>query len=84
VPWPVAFTRFAGDTKSGLVRIWQAEVSDRSGTPGEILEANKGKLVVGCGAYSLRILQLQLEGGRRISAEQFLAGHKMEPGKRLE
>jgi methionyl-tRNA formyltransferase len=83
VPWPVAFTHFAGDTKSGLVRIWQAEVSDLKGTPGEILEA-KGKLVVGCGTHSLRILQLQLEGGRRMSAEQFLAGHKMEPGKRLE
>lgn len=84
VPWPVAFTHFAGDTKSGLVRIWQAEVSDRTGTPGEILEASKQKLVVGCGTQALRILQLQLEGGRRLTAEQFLAGHKMEPGKRLE
>jgi len=84
VPWPVAFAHFAGDTKSSLVRIWQAEVSDRAGPPGEILEASKGELVVGCGADSLRILQLQLEGGRRMSAEQFLAGHKMEPGKRLQ
>jgi methionyl-tRNA formyltransferase len=84
VPWPGAFTHLADGPKALLIKIWQAEKTERSGEPGEILEASKGRLVVGCGDQALRILQLQLEGGRRITAEQFLAGHKVEPGKRLK
>jgi methionyl-tRNA formyltransferase len=38
---------------------------------------------VACGEHALRILELQLEGGRRLSAQQFLAGHSLQPGDRL-
>jgi methionyl-tRNA formyltransferase len=38
---------------------------------------------VGCGRDALRILELQREGGRRLRAQEFLAGHKLTPGRRL-
>jgi methionyl-tRNA formyltransferase len=39
---------------------------------------------VACGEHALRILELQLEGGKRLAAQQFLAGHELKPGERFE
>jgi methionyl-tRNA formyltransferase len=66
-----------------LLKIWQAEVAPQSGSPGEILLADKNGIVVGCGSGSLRILILQREGGRQLTAQEFLAGHPLEAGQRL-
>jgi methionyl-tRNA formyltransferase len=38
---------------------------------------------VACGADALRIEQLQLEGGRKMTAPEFLAGHDLKPGVRI-
>ena len=52
--------------------------------PGGILSADKTGIVVGCGQNALRILELQREGGRRMSAAEFLAGHPLKTGEKLE
>jgi methionyl-tRNA formyltransferase len=39
--------------------------------------------VVGCGVNALRILVLQREGGRRMSAQEFLAGHQLQAGQKI-
>jgi methionyl-tRNA formyltransferase len=83
VPWPGAFSYLPGQPQPHLLKIWQAEVVDRSGPPGEILQADKAGLVVGCGRAALRILTLQREGGRRLPAHEFLAGHPLHPGQKL-
>jgi len=83
VPWPGAFTYLPSQPHPHLLKLWQAEVVDRSGTPGEVLQADKAGIVVGCGCEALRILILQREGGRRLQAHEFLAGHPMLPGQRL-
>jgi len=54
-----------------LLKIWKAEIVERSGRAGEILSADKTGIVVGCGEYALRVLELQREGGRRMSAAEF-------------
>jgi methionyl-tRNA formyltransferase len=84
VPWPGAFTFLSAQPRPHRLKIWQAEVADRSGPAGEILQADKAGLVVGCGSQALRILLLQREGGRRLTPEQFLAGHPLQPGQRLD
>ncbi len=83
VPWPGAFSYSPGQPQPHLLKIWQAEVVERSGPAGEVLQADKAGIVVGCGREALRILILQREGGRRLSAQEFLAGHPMIPGQRL-
>jgi methionyl-tRNA formyltransferase len=83
VPWPGAFSCLPGQPQPHLLKFWQAEVVERSGPPGEILQADKAGLVVGCGREALRILTLQREGGRRLPAPDFLAGHPLRPGQRL-
>jgi methionyl-tRNA formyltransferase len=83
VPWPGAFTYLPGQLHPYLLKLWHAEVDDLAGTPGEVLQADKSGIVVGCGREALRILVLQREGGRRLHAQEFLAGHPLLPGQTL-
>ena len=48
--------------------------------PGEVLSADKNGIVIACGQNALRILELQREGGRRLGAAEFLAGHALKAG----
>ena len=83
-PWPGAFTHLSVEGQPRLLKIWSAEVEAQlSGQPGTVLRADKAGLVVACGQQALRILQLQREGGRRMSAAEFLAGHDLPAGTRL-
>jgi methionyl-tRNA formyltransferase len=66
-----------------LLKIWRAEVVRQNGSAGEILGINKAGLVIGCGQNALSIVTLQREGGRRMSAQEFLAGHPLLPGQKL-
>jgi len=79
-PWPGAFTSLPAQPKPKMLKIWKAEVVERSAIPGEILSADKSGIVVACGVDALRILELQREGGRRMSATEFLAGHALKVG----
>lgn len=83
VPWPGAFTYLSGQTQPLLLKIWQAQVVEHVGPAGEILQADKSGIVVGCGRDALRIMVLQREGGRHLTAQEFLAGHPLLPGHRL-
>ena len=83
-PWPGAFTFLPRETKLPLLKIWEAVVAeDAAGLPGQVVQADKSGLVIACGQQGLRILQLQREGGRRLRAEEFLAGHDLKEGARL-
>jgi methionyl-tRNA formyltransferase len=84
VPWPGAFTFLPASPKPHLLKIWQAEVVEGNGQPGKLLRADKTGIVVACGDQALRISMLQLEGGRRLTAEQFLAGHPLRSGDYLD
>lgn len=82
-PWPVASTTFRGQ---GL-RIWMAQPAcaplARSLAPGE-LRIEQGGLFAGCGNEStLEIIELQLEGRKRVSARDFINGVRLAPGERL-
>ena len=83
VPWPGAYTHVPASPQPQLLKIWQAEVVPAKGTPGEVLQADKNGVVVACGEEALRIQALQREGGRRLKAQEFLAGHPLQPGLRL-
>jgi methionyl-tRNA formyltransferase len=83
VPWPGAFTHVPAEPKPYLLKVWEAEVTGVTGSPGEILSADRSGIVVGCGQNAIRICQLQLEGGKRLKAQQFLAGHPLRSGQVL-
>jgi methionyl-tRNA formyltransferase len=78
-PWPGAFTFLNGK----MLKIWKAEVVEKSGAAGEILSADKNEIIVACGKNALRILELQREGGRRLRAQEFLAGNPLRAGEKF-
>jgi len=83
-PWPGAFAFQNAEPKPILLKIWDAEIVTQSaGAPGEILAADRSGIVVACGEQALRILELQREGGKRLKAAEFLAGHHFQPGEKL-
>lgn len=82
-PWPGGFTFLPATPAPRLLKIWKAQPVEAAGPPGEILRTGAAGIVVGCGSGALRIDELQLEGGRRLRAGAFLAGHKLTPGQRL-
>ena len=83
IPWPGAFTSLPAQPQSHVLKIWESEVAGSPGSPGEVISAAKDGIIVGCGSQALRILTLQLEGGRRMAAREFLAGHPLRPGMKL-
>jgi len=56
------------------VKIWHAETVDGNGTPGQVLQADAGGIVVACGSDALRLTELQKPGGKRLAAAEFLKG----------
>lgn len=82
VPWPGTFTSLPAAPKPRLLKVWRAVVQpDISGPPGTVLAADRNGILVACGSGSLCITKLQLEGGRRLSAPEFLTGHPLRAGQ---
>jgi methionyl-tRNA formyltransferase len=80
-PWPGAFTFLPAQPKPRLLKIWEARPVEHGGAnPGEVIAADKSGMVVACGESALSIQALQLEGGRRVSVGEFLAGHAVNVG----
>ena len=73
-PWPVATTKICGKN----VTVYSTRLCPKSGKSGEVISTKP--LVVGCGDKSVEILELQPEGKKRMTADAFLAGHKLEIG----
>jgi methionyl-tRNA formyltransferase len=83
LPWPGAFTYYKGR----ILKIYKAEATNQksevTSKPGEIIEVSKKEITVATGDGNLAIGELQIEGKRRITAEEFIAGHKIRPGEIL-
>jgi len=79
-PWPNAHSTF--DSKRLIVWAATAEsVETVSGKPGEIIKAHGDNFAVACGSGSrLRVIELQLEGKRRMTAREFMNGTHVRPG----
>ena len=76
-PWPVAVTEIAGKT----VKVYSSRVSDMSGAAGTILSLKP--FVVACGDKSVELIEIQPQGKKRMTAQAFLAGHKLNIGDKL-
>ena len=81
-PWPGAHT-YLGDDRWV---IWKASAQDRlaaAGPPGTITNASKEGLLVATGSGILRVTEFQPANSRRMTAAQYLAGHRLAPGLKL-
>jgi len=82
-PWPHAFT-FLGGHRFIVIRA-SASAADATGSApaGTILEAKGDRFLVATGDGALRILEIQAEGKRLMTARDFLAGHRLAAGDRF-
>lgn len=80
-PWPGTFTLFTDHRgRARRLKVFpMAAVADGAGESGEILEASEGGIVVACGEGALKLSHLQPDGGRRVTAREFLTGHPLAP-----
>lgn len=81
-PWPHAYTELEGQ-RCILLRsqVIQAPGGDtRRFPPGRVLEATGDLLTVATGHGALRLLVLQIEGRRPLTAREFIAGRHLTPG----
>lgn len=72
-PWPVAFTEWNGET----LRIWMARALSQpcNQAPGSITHTSPEGIDVATSNGTLRLLQLQLPGGKVLSAGEFYNAH---------
>jgi methionyl-tRNA formyltransferase len=80
-PWPHAFSFVQG--KRLILRRSAIEPGEAREIGGAILEADGDRLIVAAGAGALRILEIQAEGKRPMTARDFLAGHRLIAGDRF-
>jgi len=81
--WPQAYTYF----NQKILKVFSAEISrqPQAGalSAGEISEISKSGISIITGKGTLLIKELQLEGKKRMEAEEFLLGYKVVVGDRL-
>ena len=79
-PWPIALPTLSGER----LKVFAAEKENGRGEPGTVLEADPKKgLTVACGEGALKLTEIQLVGGKRMKATDFLRGHAIEVGTKL-
>lgn len=80
-PWPGAYTFFNGKRLKihKAVLCGQGGKAALTGDAGELLDSKR--LIVGCGSYSVELIEVQLEGAKRILGEDFIRGQRLNLGK---
>jgi methionyl-tRNA formyltransferase len=76
-PSPGAYTYLDGKR----LKVHIARPASLSGPPGVLL--SRQALIVGAGDSSLELLEVQLEGARRITGAELIRGRRLEPGHPL-
>lgn len=77
-PWPSAYTRLGDKT----LKIWKAKVlsHEMEALPGCIVKVTKETILVQAGNGIMELLEVQLEGKKRMKTEAFLNGFVIEEG----
>lgn len=78
-PAPGAFTTFRGRR----LKVWRAAPIAGEGAPGTVVELGKDRMRVATADGILELLEVQLEGSKRLNTDAFLRGHRPDPGETL-
>ncbi len=78
-PFPVATAILNGE----VCRIWMATKKPGKGRAGEVMATNE-TIDIACGEDVLCIHELQLPGGKRLKAREFLTGRQLTVGSQFE
>ncbi len=70
-PWPGAETSWRGME----LKVYKTVLETRKGNAGEVLEISKQGVVVAAGVDSLRLIEIQPPGKKKMGAYDFILGH---------
>ncbi len=74
-PWPVAQTSYRGQA----LRIWRAEpIAENANLPPGTATVSNNNLAVATGDGFLRLIEIQLPGGKRIPSQAFLQANPID------
>jgi len=81
LPWPGAYSHFRGQ----LFHIWKARVAEEpaEGAPGRLMPLKRRLLVSAGESSALELIEVQIEGRKRMPVEAFLNGHHLEENEML-
>jgi len=80
-PHPSAWTTHKGK----VIKIFKTKLSEaQSAKAGVVLQRTNDTLSIGTGNGIVSVLEIQQEGKRRLSVEEFLRGYSIEPGEMFE
>ena len=82
-PWPHAYSDLQGERIILLRSEVERELPGPQAAPGTVLDAHSDQFRVQTGDGVLRLLMLQREGRRPLTAREFLAGRRIEAGARF-
>jgi methionyl-tRNA formyltransferase len=77
-PWPGAY----GFLRGLRFHVWRGAAADKDLAPGA-LQAEGKRLFAGCGGGAIELLEIQMEGKKRMAASAFLNGFSVEAGEVL-
>jgi methionyl-tRNA formyltransferase len=78
VPWPGTSTRFRGRQ----LNIWRARTAGEQIEPGTLVKA-AARVLAGAGEGSVELMEVQVEGKKRVDAAAFWNGYQIKNGERL-
>ena len=78
-PWPSAYTLLSGKT----LKLWKVRVVEGGGKAGSVIDIDKESFTIACGEGAIEVLEVQLEGKKRMSAGDFLKGSTLNIGQEL-
>ncbi len=80
-PWPSAYTWHHGQ----LLKVWRVAVVQADGRPGTVTAIRPGEgFVVATGRMGLLVQEVQPEGRRRMTADEYARGAHLRVGDRLD
>jgi methionyl-tRNA formyltransferase len=82
-PYPCARSYFVKDSSSVLFKIYESQPddSDHSFEPGELISDGKDFIKIACRKGFINIVNLQIEGKKRMNTDEFLRGFKISDYK---
>lgn len=83
MPWPTAYTRL----NNKLIKVWKTRLlkgeAGHVSDPGTIVRISKEGIAVRTKTGTILICELQAEGAKKMPADAYCRGHKMEIGQKF-
>jgi methionyl-tRNA formyltransferase len=77
-PWPGAY----GFLRGQRFHVWRGAIAEKTLAPGTLLGEGK-RMFAGCGGGAIELLEIQMEGKKRMATAAFLNGFSITPGEIL-